>query len=125
MRNLFLSFVVAAILFFCYGCRSSTHEIIKADKMQAILWDMFQADAFTEQYIKKDSSKNTVVENARLQQQIFFINKVTKENFENSYAYYKARPDQFIAILDSITAKAGRERNTMMMKKYSGSNIEK
>ena len=93
--------------------------IINKEKMQSILWDVFQADAFTEQFIKRDTSKNAALEYAKLQHKIFAVNRVSKESFEKSYAWYKAHPAILHTILDSITAKAERQRNTMMIKKYS------
>jgi phosphorylcholine metabolism protein LicD len=115
------------VLFFicfvaCTRKKDMSGDIIIKEKMQAILWDIFQADAFTEQYIKKDSSKNPALENARLQQQIFSIHKVSRQDFQRSYLFYKTHPTEMKILLDSISAKAERERNTMMIKKYSGNH---
>lgn len=113
--------ILPLIIFFfsCNGKKNASGEIISKTKMQAVLWDIIRADSFTQQFIKKDSTKNPVFENARLQQQIFLNHKITREDFEKSYSYYKEHPDLMRPLLDSITAIAERQRNVMMKNKYS------
>ena len=48
-------------------------SILKPDKMQAVLWDVIKADAFTTEVIQKDPAKNAAEENLKLQQQIFAV----------------------------------------------------
>ena len=78
--------------------------------MQAVLWDVIKADAFTSEFIKKDTLKNAVEENLKLQQQIFAIHKVTKTDFYNSYDYYKSNTPLFKNMLDSMIAQGERNK---------------
>ena len=84
--------------------------ILKPDKMQAVLWDVIKADAFTAEFIKKDSAKNAADENLKLQQQIFAIHKISKADFYNSYDYYKSNTVVFKKIVDSMIAQAERKK---------------
>ncbi len=84
--------------------------ILKPEKMQLVLWDVIIAEAFTNEFIKKDSAKNAVVENVKLQQQIFAIHKISKTDFYNSYDYYKLKPVVFKKIVDSMVAQAERKK---------------
>ncbi len=87
--------------------------ILKPDKMQAVLWDVIKADAFTSEFIKNDTKKDPAEENLKLQQQIFAIHKITKVDFYNSYDYYKSDNTLlFKKMLDSMVAQAERNRNT-------------
>lgn len=86
--------------------------VLKPEKMQAVLWDVIKAEAFTTDYIKKDSSKNTNAENLKLQQQVFAIHKVSKADFYKSYDYYQDNAVQFKKIVDSMIAQAERNRGT-------------
>jgi len=79
--------------------------------MQAVLWDVIQADAFTTDFIKKDSFKNAAAENLKLQQQIFAIHKVTKADFYKSYDYYKTNTAEFRKIIDSMIVQTERKKN--------------
>ena len=85
--------------------------ILNPDKMQAVLWDVIRADAFTTGFIKKDSAKNAETENLKLQQQVFAIHKVSKAEFYRSYDYYKSNTELFKKILDSMTLKKVRSEN--------------
>ncbi|MFT3680732.1 MAG: DUF4296 domain-containing protein [Ferruginibacter sp.] len=103
---------------FLISCGEKKGKILPKEKMMVVLWDIFQAESFTDQYIKKDSSKNAVLENAKLQQQLFALHGISRDDYERSYAYYKAQPDEMKIIIDSITARTERNRSNMMMKKY-------
>jgi Domain of unknown function (DUF4296) len=103
----------------CSNNQSKFSGILPKEKMQSVMWDIIGADVFTEQFIKKDSLKNPSVENMQLQNKIFAIHKVTKVDFYKSYDYYMAHTDQMRIILDSITARAERDRTKMLEKQYN------
>ena len=116
IRLFFISTLIAA----CFSsCKSKEGKILPPEKMKVVLWDIFMADAFTDQFVKKDSSKNEVAENEKMYRQIFSIHKISKADFETTYNYYKQRPPEMRTLMDSITALAERSRRDLMMKKYS------
>ena len=84
--------------------------ILKPEKMQAVLWDILKAEAYTAEMLKKDSSKNAIEENRKLQQQVFAIHKVTSDQFYKSYDHYKNDPASFKVMLDSMISRGGREK---------------
>ena len=79
--------------------------------MQAVLWDVIKADAFTTEIIKKDSAKNVTEENLKLQQEIFSIHQITRDIFYKSYNYYKTNPGQLKVIMDSMIIQAERNKS--------------
>jgi hypothetical protein len=95
----------------CNNNDKTPADILKPGKMQAVLWDIIKADAFTAEFIKKDSAKDAAAENLTLQQEIFAIHKITKAEFYNSYDYYKMHTPQFKVILDSMISRADRKKN--------------
>ncbi len=120
MRNLIL-FISCIYLLSCGGNNEKPQgKILAVEKMEEVMWDVFQADAFTERYIKIDSTKNAKLQNAALQEKIFELHKINREDFYTSYDYYTARPDQMKMMLDTITARAERKRNQVMSDRYSG-----
>lgn len=101
------------LLAFAGACKKNNKipdGILKPDKMQAVLWDVIKADAYTTTFIKKDSSKNAANENQQLQQEIFAIHKITKADFYNSYEYYKTKPAVFKKLMDSMIAQEERKK---------------
>jgi len=94
----------------CVNNDQAPAGLLQPEKMQAVLWDVIKADAFTTEFIKKDSSKNATAENLKLQQQIFAIHKITKADFYTSYDYYKANTVEFKKIIDSMVSQAERKK---------------
>jgi hypothetical protein len=102
------------ILIFLASCSQNKipKDILPKEKMQAVLWDYMRADAFTTDYISKDSTKNLLLENVKLQKEIFNYHHTTKEQFYKSYDYYVNHSDVLTEMLDSIIAQKNRHRPT-------------
>jgi len=110
-------FFLMIVLFASCGKNKMSSDILKPDKMQAVFWDILRADAFTEDFQKKDSTKNANEENVKLQKQVFLIHNTSREQFYKSYDYYKQQPDLMKTLLDSIINKANRERSQIQLRK--------
>ena len=113
MRKFIIFYILIAVT---YSCNHKPKDILPASKMKAVLWDYIQADAFTTDYISKDSSKNLALENASLQKTIFSFHHVTKEEFYKSYKYYLNHGDEMQAMLDSLVAQKNRNREKNIKK---------
>ncbi len=111
--------IIATLIFFA----ACTHNdripdgIIGKEKMEGILWDMIQADRFSSQFLLKDSARIDVKkETLVLYDQVFQVNKVTKEEFIKSYKYYLSRPDITKVILDTLASRANRRKEAVYEK---------
>ena len=82
--------------------------------MQVVMWDIIEADVFTDRFIKKDSSKNAAAENMQLKNKIFALHKITREEYNKSYDYYITHSDLMKVILDSMSDKAERDKMKML-----------
>ncbi|MDO9374032.1 MAG: DUF4296 domain-containing protein [Ferruginibacter sp.] len=109
------SIVIIACLFFlsCSDQSKAPSRLLSKDKMQVVMWDLLEANSYTQRYIKLDTVKNAALENLKMQQQIFQLHKVSKDDFYKSYDYYSTQPDQMRILLDSIVAIG--ERNKIKM----------
>ena len=98
--------MILYISYFIAGCKSKEEiprNILPQKKMQAVLWDMMRADQFLADYIlNRDTSLKKKTESIKLYQEIFDINKITKENFQQSFAFYQSHPALLKIIMDSI-----------------------
>jgi hypothetical protein len=115
--------VVAICFLLLAGCNRNTARILPPDKMEAVLWDIIRADVFTQNFVKKDSLRNPVMENLKLQDQVFTKHQVTKTDFYKSYDYYINHSDLMKIILDSMSAKAERDRPNMM-RRHTGAELK-
>jgi hypothetical protein len=105
-------FILCLIIFFtgCKGKDDVPSGVLKFENMQAVLWDVMEAEALTAQLIKKDSSINAPLQNIKLQQQIFSEHQTNREAFYKSYQYYSAHVQFMRRMLDSITTVAERNK---------------
>lgn len=108
-----------------YGCliscsqRKEKGRLLSHNEMANVMWDMFQADAFTQSYIKTDSTKRDTLENVSLYKKIFELHHINRDDFSASYDFYSERPSEMKILLDTITTRAERNRTRMMMTRYS------
>lgn len=114
--------LIIVVLIFCSACTRNDKipdGIIGKEKMESILWDMIQADRFSTQFLVKDSAKLDVKkETFILYEQVFQINKVTKDEFVKSYKYYLSRPDITRVLFDSLATRANRRKEAVYQKAH-------
>jgi len=113
----FLSFFLLTVLISC-SKKKANADILPPDKMEQVLWEQMKADAFTKEFLARDSSKDPVKENLILQEKIFQKYHTTRESFYKSYDWYLAHNDQMKDILDSVIAKQGRVRERERTRKF-------
>ncbi len=102
---------------FLYACSSNTKDLLSTEKMEKILWDLAKADAFTQEFIVKDTSADLAKENLKLQQKIFAKHGTDRKTFYKSYDYYLRHQELLKPLLDSIVVKNGRIKENERLKK--------
>jgi hypothetical protein len=111
MIKLFVILAMSVLLFACGGSnKKQDNGILKKEKMEAVLWDVLRADAFAFQFVIKDTIKKPEAEMAVLQQKIFAVHKTSRQEFYNSMDYYRAHPDIFQPMLDSMINRYTRDK---------------
>lgn len=86
--------------------------VLPQEKMEKVLWDMIQAERYTNTFLK-DSTHNLKEETFKLYAQVFSIHNVSKDQFIKSYKFYMSRPDIARPMFDSLATKANRRREEM------------
>ena len=107
MTRRLLSVIMAAFLLFsCSGKNKIPNDVLPKPKMEALLWDMLCADQFVENFVlKNDSTLNKKTESFEAYEKIFKMHETNEDEFLKSLTFYRAHPDLFLAILDTIDAK--------------------
>lgn len=87
-------------------------DVLDRDEMQAVMWDMIQADRYAAMFFPSDSTRKKDIKNEtlKLYDQVFQIHNITQEEFVKSYKFYLSRPDISKVIFDSISSQANRKR---------------
>ena len=75
MRYLHIALILLTLSL--YSCSESKlpSGILEPEKMQAVYWDYISADVFSNEFIRKDSSKDAALENEKLQEAIKNVSK--------------------------------------------------
>ena len=80
--------------------------ILPRKKMQEVMWDMIRAGEFLNNYVfNKDTSLDKIAESQKWHNKIYQLHKITKRDFDRSYAYYESQPVLMKEILDSLSKK--------------------
>ncbi len=121
MRILFVLLTVLLL-----ACTNSTvpSDIIPAQKMENILWQLMQSDEYVNIQVAKDSLKKSNTEKMKIYQQVFDLNGTSMSEFKKSYQYYMAHPDITKIMFDSIAAKATRQRADLYKPKPAAINLK-
>lgn len=117
MKGLIFLLIAAMLLAACGSSNSVPAGIIPSQQMETILWQIMEADQYMTTVLAKDSTKKSNVERSRIYQQIFELNKTSREAFQKSYQFYITHPEITKIVFDSITAKATRQRTDMYQHK--------
>lgn len=100
-----------------FSCKSSIpKDILPPKKMQAVLWDVMQADEMAEYYSAKDSTYRELSRHTDYYQKVFSIHKITKDDFTKSLAYYENHPAILKTVLDSLKSFGERMQKADSLK---------
>ena len=119
-----LSFLILFLFFFisCNQRDKMPKDVYSPKKMEPILLDYFNAEAYAKELHKKDSSINDTTESLRLQQLVFKKHKISKEDFYRNFNYYNSHPELMAQVLDSLIAHHAevekRIRKRLFFKEY-------
>jgi hypothetical protein len=101
MRNLSGFILLLVFIVACSEKRPS--DILPQEKMREVMWDMLKASEFLDGYVLNyDSSVNRVAETKAWYEQVYRLHKITKTQFDKSYAYYREHPLLMKEMLDSL-----------------------
>jgi hypothetical protein len=99
-------------LLFLFSCSGNKlpKQILPADKMEKVIWDMIEADQYYRENVVRDSAKINVHQ-ARydLYNTVFRIHGISKETFAKSYAYYVDHPQLLKVMFDSLSTKGNKQ----------------
>ena len=102
---------------FLLCCQQNNGSVLSPDKMEHIMWELTQADVFTQEFLAKDSLKNLERENLELQMKIFAKNKTDRKTFYKIYDFYLKHEEILRPLLDTIVVRNGRIRENIRLKK--------
>lgn len=101
------------ISFFFFACNQKDQvpkNLIEPKKMQSIMLDYINAEVYSSQILKYDSTKNDTIENIKLQNKIFKKYSISKTDFYENFDYYNTHAEMMTGILDSLSVQQSSVR---------------
>lgn len=105
-----LTSLLALLVFSCSQKDEVPKGILKTEKMQLLFWDFLRAEVYSSNFAKRDSIRSEAIENLKIQNKIFKLHNVTKEEFYRSYIYYSNHKELMTKMIDSMIAIQKREK---------------
>ena len=101
-------FYITLLIVFFASCNSrgkTPDGIIAPKKMEALMWDMMQADALASDRISKDSTLIEKNERIKRYAQVLQIHGIDTAVFKKSMTFYLGHPDLHKIIFDSLNSR--------------------
>ena len=105
-----LTALLVLLAFSCSRKDEVPEGILKNEKMQLVFWDFLQAEVYASYFAKRDSIRSEAIENLKIQNKIFKLHNITKEEFYRSYIYYSNHKELMTKMIDSMIAMKKREK---------------
>jgi hypothetical protein len=86
-------------------------DILPADKMKIIVWDMMQAGAYASYLKEQDSSIKSL--NTAYLAEVLKLHNISKADFFKSFNFYQAHPILNQQLFDSVSAYGQRQKMEM------------
>jgi|SRR5688572_292709 len=89
--------------------------VLEREQMQAVMWDILQADEFLKDYmLNKDTTLNDTLESIKIYERVFRFHKTTRDVFDSSFSYYRTHPKLMKEVLDSLQVRSQRQAPTQI-----------
>src|SRR5436190_14772097 len=106
MRKFFIICLVSSLIYACSDKEKLPKGVLPKQKMREVMWDMIRAGEFLNGFVfYKDSSRNKMAESEKWFAKIYQLHKISKTEFEKSYAYYNSHPVLMKEMLDSLAKR--------------------
>ncbi|HET6993983.1 MAG TPA: DUF4296 domain-containing protein [Chitinophagaceae bacterium] len=105
-KFLFLLFSLSILLIVsCRDKKTLPADILPPDKMRDVLWDMISASQYLNLYVLPKDSGDKLAATARVYGRVLQVYKISKDQFDKSYAYYREHDVLLKPILDSLSKR--------------------
>lgn len=103
----------------CKGKETVPKDILPREKMQEVLWSMINAGEFLNGYVFVKDSVDKTAESSKIYGRVLQVHQVSREQFDKSYAYYRAHPGLMKIILDTLAKKQAYRPGTFQRREDS------
>jgi len=99
------------LLFSCKEKDKLPEGVLGTTEMEKVMTDVMMSESFAESYLLLDTTRKRDEWFTGELNKVLAIHDITQDQFRKSLNYYKTRPDLFKVIVDTINARALRNRD--------------
>lgn len=126
MKIFFSIFLLSFLLFACSDKDKLPKGVLPVKQMREVMWDMIRAGEYLNIYVlNKDSSVDKVAVSQKWYEKVYQLHRISKTEFDKSYAYYQAHPVLMKEILDSLSKKQVSYRPSAVTSPHSADSLIK
>lgn len=100
-----LSLLTVLILFSCSNA-APPRGVPDPEKMKSLIWDLARTDELVNYRKMRDSSYNSIEKTVTVYDTVLSIHGLTKEQFQQTLAYYNQHPELLQPIFDSLQKRS-------------------
>ena len=117
--------ILMIFIFSCSGKDKVPEGVLEPAKMEKVMTDLLMSESFAESYLLIDTSKKRDEWFTGELNKVLAVQGVTQDQVRKRLDFYKTRPDLFKVIIDSINARAQRNRDKIYdQEKKKAINVE-
>jgi hypothetical protein len=101
-------FISVLCLFLSCSGNKVPKDVLGPEKMQEVMWDMISAGEFLSGYVLNKDSVDRFAESSKMYGKVLQVHRITREQFDKSYLYYRQHPEMMKVILDTLSQRQSR-----------------
>jgi len=106
MRSRLAAMIILVATCGCQSRQAIPSDILSADKMEEVLFDMLRSGHMVNNFIlSKDSSINKEQAQIEWLNKVLIFHAVSEQQFKKSFSYYQQHPELMAKVMDSISKK--------------------
>jgi len=106
MRSRLAAMIILVATCGCQSRQAIPSDILSADKMEEVLFDMLRSGHMVNNFIlSKDSSINKDQAQIEWLNKVLIFHAVSEQQFKKSFSYYQQHPELMAKVMDSISKK--------------------
>ncbi len=118
MRKSMICFLVPFLLLVACKSRKLPANILPLPVMQQVMWDMIRAGEFVNGFVTGiDTGKHKGARAKEVYDQVLQVHKITRQQFDESFAYYQQHPVLMKTLLDSLAGKDHTEQDPSLRRR--------
>lgn len=108
-----MKYTIFIIILLAWACKDDKlpANVLPPEKMEAVLIDVLLAESFSESYLVADTTIKLPQAYGKELDKVLAIQNISQKQLMESIDHYKAKPEVFKVIMDTVNTRIQREKD--------------